>query len=51
MPTPSATKTAIVALLGCASAYPSATPMNGAVHGDATMTASTPESSASALRL
>jgi len=26
----------------CESAYPSATPMNGAVHGVATMTASTP---------
>ena len=36
---------------GCASAKPSAAPMNGAVHGDATTTASTPDSAAFDVRV
>src|SRR5437763_138106 len=48
MPTPKAMKTAIVAAAGCASANPSPAPMNGAVQGDAMITASAPVSDASA---
>src|SRR5436190_19817227 len=48
IPTPNATNTATVAALGCASAYPKAAPMNGAVQGDATITARTPDRRASA---
>src|SRR6185436_11656796 len=51
MPTPSARNTATVSDAGCASAKPSAAPMNGAVHGDATTTASTPVPNASSVRL
>ncbi len=46
MPTPSAANTSSVSAAGCASAKPSAAPMNGAVHGEAMATASTPVSPA-----
>ncbi len=46
MPMPSATNTSSVSAAGCDSAKPSAAPMNGAVHGEAITTASTPDSAA-----
>jgi hypothetical protein len=42
MPAPNAANTAKACTGGCVNATPSAAPMNGAVHGDATATASTP---------
>ena len=42
--------TASVTHVDPASAKPSAAPMNGAVHGDATITASTPDANASSAR-
>src|SRR5204863_3819896 len=50
MPMPSATKITSIVAADPASAKPSAAPMNGAVHGDATTTASTPEPNASRVR-
>ena len=41
-PIPSDAKIGMVIAEGCISAYPRAAPINGAVHGDATMTARTP---------
>ena len=51
MPRPSITKIASVEAADCDSAKPSAAPMNGAVQGEATTTASTPEPKASSVRL
>ena len=47
MPRPSAANTASACTGGNATAAPSDAPMNGAVHGDATATASTPVKKAS----
>ena len=47
---PSATKMASIDAAGAESAKPSAAPMNGAVHGDATTTARMPEPNASSVR-
>ena len=44
MPAPSAAKTLSACGAGWVSAAPSAAPMNGVVHGDATATARTPVS-------
>ena len=41
-PTPKEIKIGIVKFEDCINAYPRAAPINGAVHGDATITANTP---------
>ena len=51
MPMPSTTNTPSIIATPPASAKPSAAPMNGAVHGEATTTARTPEPNASIVRL
>ncbi len=51
MPMPSATNTTSITAVPPAIANPSAAPMNGAVQGDATTTARTPEPKASIVRL